>query len=103
MCNYPETSPITGSLVCSIARSLKGEEDMEECEENPRTPSETTPPPAGPSGLVIFGQLVQKHSYVSGLIIMMVSNTTNSWLTVSPSAIIKVNRREETSEKHKIF
>ena len=38
-----------------------------------RTPTETLPPPSGPSGLVIFGRLVQKHSYVSALIIMMVN------------------------------
>ncbi|XP_036961535.1 piezo-type mechanosensitive ion channel component 2 [Acanthopagrus latus] len=47
-----------------------------------RTPTETLPPPSGPSGLVIFGRLVQKHSYVSALIIMMVwSITYNNWLT----------------------
>lgn len=45
-------------------------------EENALTRSETTPTPSGPSGLVIFGRLVQKHSYVSGLIIMMVRNST---------------------------
>lgn len=47
----------------------------EMCEEDPRTPTETSPPPSGPSGLVVFGQLVQKHSYVSALIIMMVNYT----------------------------
>lgn len=47
--------------------------EMEECEEDLRTPTETSPPPTGPSGLVIFGLLVQKHSYVSALIIMMVN------------------------------
>nr|XP_046251923.1 piezo-type mechanosensitive ion channel component 2 [Scatophagus argus] len=53
-----------------------------ECEENLRTPTETSPPPSGPGGLVIFGRLVQKHSYVSALIIMMVwSITYNNWLT----------------------
>ncbi|XP_075882351.1 piezo-type mechanosensitive ion channel component 2 [Nelusetta ayraudi] len=51
-------------------------------EENALTRSETMPTPSGPSGLVIFGRLVQKHSYVSGLIIMMVwSITYNNWLT----------------------
>ncbi|XP_072771947.1 piezo-type mechanosensitive ion channel component 2 [Nerophis lumbriciformis] len=39
-------------------------------------------PQSGPSGLVLVGRLVQKHSYVSALIIMMVwSITYNSWLT----------------------
>ncbi|TNN60308.1 Piezo-type mechanosensitive ion channel component 2 [Liparis tanakae] len=59
------------------------EEEMEEtCEENLKTLTETSPPPTGPSGLVVFGLLVQKHSYVSALIIMMVwSITYNSWLT----------------------
>ncbi|KAE8293253.1 Piezo-type mechanosensitive ion channel component 2 Protein FAM38B [Larimichthys crocea] len=56
--------------------------EMEECEADPRTPTETSPPPTGPSGLVIVGLLVQKHSYVSALIIMMVwSITYNNWLT----------------------
>ncbi|XP_070695122.1 piezo-type mechanosensitive ion channel component 2 [Pempheris klunzingeri] len=51
-------------------------------EEDLRTPEEISTPASGPSGLVIFGQLVQKHSYVSALIIMMVwSITYNSWLT----------------------
>lgn len=45
----------------------------EKSEEVPKSPTETLPPPSGPSGLVIFGQLVQKHSYVSALIIMMVN------------------------------
>lgn len=47
------------------------EEKIEEVHESL---TETLPPPSGPSGLVIFGQLVQKHSYVSGLIIMMVKH-----------------------------
>ncbi|TKS77326.1 Piezo-type mechanosensitive ion channel component 2 [Collichthys lucidus] len=56
--------------------------EMEECEADPRTLTETSPPPTGPSGLVIVGLLVQKHSYVSALIIMMVwSITYNNWLT----------------------
>lgn len=46
--------------------------NLEESEMDMRTPTETLPPPSGPSGLVIFGRLVQKHSYVSALIIMMV-------------------------------
>ncbi|CAL8261284.1 unnamed protein product [Gadus morhua 'NCC'] len=40
------------------------------------------PPPTGPGGLAVVGRLLQKHSYVSGLIIMMIwSITYNSWLT----------------------
>lgn len=53
---------------------LETECDIEigKCEESLMTPTEATSAPSGPSGLVIFGQMVQKHSYVSGLIIMMV-------------------------------
>lgn len=52
----------------------EGEGEMgEEYDETLRTQTETSPPPSGPSGLVIFGRLVQKHSYVSALIIMMVN------------------------------
>lgn len=47
--------------------------EIEKCEESLMTPTEATSAPSGPSGLVIFGQMVQKHSYVSGLIIMMVN------------------------------
>ncbi|XP_068453642.1 piezo-type mechanosensitive ion channel component 2 [Clinocottus analis] len=67
----------------SPSRETDGEGEMEEnCDENLKTLTETSPPPTGPSGLVIFGLLVQKHSYVSALIIMMVwSITYNSWLT----------------------
>ncbi|XP_008287485.1 piezo-type mechanosensitive ion channel component 2 [Stegastes partitus] len=63
--------------------SLLSEREMEEkSEEVPPSHTETPPPPSGPSGLVIFGRLVQKHSYVSALIIMMVwSITYNNWLT----------------------
>ncbi|KAF7646948.1 hypothetical protein LDENG_00179990 [Lucifuga dentata] len=72
----------------------KSEEALRSPEEALRSPEEALkspeealgsteePPPSGPSGLVIFGQLVQKHSYVSALIIMMVwSITYNNWLT----------------------
>lgn len=53
----------------------EGEGEVEDkIEEVPKSLTETLPPPSGPSGLVIFGQLVQKHSYVSALIIMMVKN-----------------------------
>ncbi|KAI3357269.1 hypothetical protein L3Q82_015721 [Scortum barcoo] len=67
----------------SLSHETESErETVDECEENLRTQTETSPPPSGPSGLVIFGQLVQKHSYVSALIIMMVwSITYNNWLT----------------------
>ncbi|AWP09441.1 putative piezo-type mechanosensitive ion channel component 2-like [Scophthalmus maximus] len=64
-------------------QEAESEGEVEErSEEVPESPAETVPPPSGPSGLVIFGQLVQKHSYVSALIIMMVwSITYNNWLT----------------------
>lgn len=47
--------------------------DIGKCEESLMTPTEATSAPHGPSSLVIFGRMVQKHSYVSGLIIMMVN------------------------------
>ncbi|XP_043986054.1 piezo-type mechanosensitive ion channel component 2 [Gambusia affinis] len=51
-------------------------------EEVSRSLTETSPAPSGPSGLVVFGHLLQKHSYVSALVIMMVwSITYNNWLT----------------------
>ncbi|XP_040009105.1 piezo-type mechanosensitive ion channel component 2 [Xiphias gladius] len=67
----------------SPSHETESKEEMEEkSEEVPKGSTETLPPPSGPSGLVIFGQLVQKHSYVSALIIMMVwSITYNNWLT----------------------
>ncbi|XP_038577867.1 piezo-type mechanosensitive ion channel component 2 [Micropterus salmoides] len=67
----------------SPSHERAGEGDMEEeCDEDLRTTTEASPLPSGPSGLVIFGRLVQKHSYVSALIIMMVwSITYNNWLT----------------------
>ncbi|KAK5863316.1 hypothetical protein PBY51_000354 [Eleginops maclovinus] len=67
----------------SPSHETEGEGEMEEkCEEDLNTQTDTLPPPSGPSGLVILGRLVQKHSYVSALIIMMVwSITYNSWLT----------------------
>ncbi|KAM4738104.1 piezo-type mechanosensitive ion channel component 2 [Anableps anableps] len=65
--------------------SLEAEidEEMEDkSEEVSKSLTETIPPPSGPSGLVIFGRLLQKHSYVSALVIMMVwSITYNNWLT----------------------
>ncbi|GAA6220059.1 piezo-type mechanosensitive ion channel component 2-like [Lates japonicus] len=67
----------------SPSHETESEEEVEErSEEVPQSQTETLPPPSGPSGLVIFGRLVQKHSYVSALIIMMVwSITYNNWLT----------------------
>ncbi|XP_035014498.2 piezo-type mechanosensitive ion channel component 2 [Hippoglossus stenolepis] len=67
----------------SASNGAENEGDMEEkTEEDTNSPAETLAPPSGPSGLVVFGQLVQKHSYVSALIIMMVwSITYNNWLT----------------------
>ncbi|XP_072223288.1 piezo-type mechanosensitive ion channel component 2-like [Leuresthes tenuis] len=48
------------------------EETGVKSEDLSKSRTETSPPPSGPSGLVIFGQLLQKHSYISALIIMMV-------------------------------
>lgn len=50
----------------------EGKGEIEERSDDPEDQTETSSTPLGPSGLVIFGQLVQKHSYVSALIIMMV-------------------------------
>ncbi|KAJ0064112.1 hypothetical protein NL108_000926, partial [Boleophthalmus pectinirostris] len=47
------------------------EEDPGENGEAVQSQAETEAPASGPSGLVVFGLLVQKHSYVSALIIMM--------------------------------
>ncbi|XP_029912219.1 piezo-type mechanosensitive ion channel component 2 [Myripristis murdjan] len=67
----------------SPSHETEGEGEMEEKDgESHKSVTESLPPPSGPSGLVVFGRLVQKHSYVSALIIMMVwSITYNSWLT----------------------
>lgn len=70
---------------------LETECDIEfgKCEESLMTPTEATSAPSGPSGLVVFGQMVQKHSYVSGLIIMMVrklSPLLHERLKCAPSA-----------------
>ncbi|XP_034551393.1 piezo-type mechanosensitive ion channel component 2 [Notolabrus celidotus] len=65
----------------SPSHETRSEKEMGE-ESEVKLETETSPPPTGPSGLVIFGQLLQKHSYVSALIIMMVwSITYNNWLT----------------------
>ncbi|KAF3696681.1 Piezo-type mechanosensitive ion channel component 2 Protein FAM38B [Channa argus] len=67
----------------SPSHETEGEGVVEDkSEEVSKSLTETLPPPSGPSGLVIFGQLLQKHSYVSALITMMMwSITYNNWLT----------------------
>ncbi|XP_028266562.1 piezo-type mechanosensitive ion channel component 2 [Parambassis ranga] len=66
----------------SSPHETEGKGEIEERIDDPEDQTETSPAPLGPSGLVIFGQLVQKHSYVSALIIMMIwSITYNNWLT----------------------
>ncbi|XP_071331067.1 piezo-type mechanosensitive ion channel component 2 [Trachinotus anak] len=66
----------------SMSHELEGKKEMEAQSEEVPNSMTKSPPPTHPSGLVIFGELVQKHSYVSALIIMMVwSITYNSWLT----------------------
>lgn len=59
-------------LLPSVIETEEEDEIEERSEEVPKSLTEASAPPSGPSGLVIFGQLVQKHSYVSALIIMMV-------------------------------
>ncbi|XP_077465770.1 piezo-type mechanosensitive ion channel component 2 [Stigmatopora argus] len=55
---------------------------MERTDKSLASLTEISPSESGPSGLVVFGRLLQKHSYVSGLIIMMVwSITYTNWLT----------------------
>lgn len=61
-----------------VLPNIESQEEIGELEENSRPLTEATSPPSGPSGVVIFGPLVQKHSYVCGLIIMMVRFNTNS-------------------------
>ncbi|XP_064862117.1 piezo-type mechanosensitive ion channel component 2-like [Oncorhynchus nerka] len=57
-------------------------EEEKERSEVSMSDTETGPTPPGPSGLVVFGLFIMKHSYISALIIMMVwSITYNSWLT----------------------
>lgn len=66
-------------------------------EESLMTPTEATPAPSGPSGLVIFGRMVQKHSYVSGLIIMMV-NILPTHLIEGSSVCHLFNQKQKISE-----
>lgn len=63
----------TVSILLSSLLETESDIEIGKCEESLMTPTEATSAPSGPSGLVIFGQMVQKHSYVSGLIIMMVN------------------------------
>lgn len=63
------------SLSCVLETGSETEVGVSE--ENALTRSDATPTESGPSGLVVFGRLVQKHSYVSGLIIMMVRNSAS--------------------------
>lgn len=65
----------TANVSTSSSSLLETECDIEvgKCEDSLMTPTSATAAPPGPSGLVIFGQMVQKHSYVSGLIVMMVN------------------------------
>ncbi|XP_047463265.1 piezo-type mechanosensitive ion channel component 2 [Mugil cephalus] len=67
----------------SQSRETESDGEMgDKSEDVSKSLTETLPPPAAPSGVVMFGRLVQKHSYVSALIIMMVwSITYNNWLT----------------------
>ncbi|XP_036801684.1 piezo-type mechanosensitive ion channel component 2 [Oncorhynchus mykiss] len=73
----------------SFSKLLTKSEELKEMSEEEKERSEvsmsdteTGPTPPGPSGLVVFGLFIMKHSYVSALIIMMVwSITYNSWLT----------------------
>ncbi|XP_061592541.1 piezo-type mechanosensitive ion channel component 2 [Cololabis saira] len=67
----------------SFSHATESEGEIgEKSEEFSKTLTDTSPPPSGPSGLVVFGRLLQKHSYISALITMMVwSITYNNWLT----------------------
>lgn len=76
-------SPPHSSLVPSppLFYPLPSSELDTEAEEKEKTELlgsgvETPPPTPAPSGLVVFGLLVMKHSYVSALIIMMVPSLT---------------------------
>ncbi|CAG03237.1 unnamed protein product [Tetraodon nigroviridis] len=71
----PEAPPSFSRVIYISGDKQETECDVEvgNCEESLMTATEATSAPSGPSGLVIFGQMVQKHSYVSGLIIMMVN------------------------------
>ncbi|XP_066558966.1 piezo-type mechanosensitive ion channel component 2 [Amia ocellicauda] len=82
---FPEcyTLPVYRTQDPSSSEEEEEEEEKEQ-EEEEEGVSEglTESEPAGPSGLVLFGQFIMKQSYVSALIVMMVwSITYNSWLT----------------------
>lgn len=64
---------VNASTLSSSLLETECDVEVGNCEESLMTATEATSAPSGPSGLVIFGQMVQKHSYVSGLIIMMVN------------------------------
>ncbi|XP_055788849.1 piezo-type mechanosensitive ion channel component 2-like [Salvelinus fontinalis] len=75
-------------LLTTVSPLSESEELKEMSEEEKKrsevsmSETETVLSPPGPSGLVVFGLFIMKHSYVSALIIMMVwSITYNSWLT----------------------
>lgn len=65
----PAVSPLSES------EELKemSEEEKERSEVS-MSDTETVPTSPGPSGLVVFGLFIMKHSYVSALIIMMVNH-----------------------------
>lgn len=90
---------LTPFSLVSLMLDIESEQEAGESEEDLRTPRETTPPPSGPSGLVIFGQLLQKHSYVSGLIIMMVNSSTNK--NCSDVVVVEVifSTQQSTADK----
>lgn len=70
-------------------------------EESLMTPTEATSAPSGPSGLVIFGRMVQKHSYVSALIIMMV-NILSTHLIDGSSVCHLLGQKQKISENKNI-
>lgn len=71
------------------------------CEESLMTPTEATSAPSGPSGLVVFGRMVQKHSYVSGLIIMMV-NILSTHLIEGSSVCHLLSQKQKISENNNV-
>lgn len=64
---------VSVSALSSCLLEIECEVGAGKCEESLMTLTEATSAPSGPSGLVVFGRMVQKHSYVSALIIMMVN------------------------------
>lgn len=78
------SSYFISSISPSFVLELEFEGKMEEKnEEVSKSLTDTPPSPSGPSGLVIFGRLLQKHSYVSALVIMMVKlKLISVWFSV---------------------